>query len=461
MIKDLSTLFLRGYGSILYHKQPDKWLLTDAELQAQGKTRIIFTVGDMSVDGKNAEFFRILEPMWWIMRGVVFEEKPMGRKRGRGFKEEEEEGGSVQLEGMDVDGEPDELPHKEQGVIARPRGRPPKTPAQTQAMKAAQSPKMNFERNQQTVLQRIEVEIDARKTDRSWRKVTGRMTALETDEAVQELIVRLQEIRGRSESGAFERAWEVMLGRLEEVDGEEVMGLDVAPSEMEVEPPLKKVKLTETTPPPQAISLGLAAQQQVAPSGLALPQQVVSSGPAPPQQGTSSGPIPSRPAILPGVAGTISSIAPNRQDLPRTLPPGNFANEPFNTVGPPSILNRLTLGQTPLIPSSISVYISTSPPLSPYSKSAYHWPSAPIGLADCKRLFDGIDQRVDVRQISGYTFSYGWNDVMRAVGATDQEKRHGFDVLLQDVKDGAMMGTTRWRLKVLVIGVAPVYQSRV
>jgi hypothetical protein len=50
---------------------------------------------------------------------------------------------------------------------------------------------------------------------------------------------------------------------------------------------------------------------------------------------------------------------------------------------------------------------------------------------------------------------------MRAVEATEQGRRYGFGVLLRDVSEAARMGVTRFRLKVLVRGMAPVYQGRV
>lgn len=433
MIRDLSAAFIRGYGNILYKRDAGKWLVDEKKLREQGKERIKFTARDIREDGANSRLFEILEGMWWVMRGVVFERKGALARGVRGMRKERVDGDT------EMDGEQGDLPLKESGVVARPRGRPPKqiqAPAQT-----VKEPKMRFEQKQEKALERIEEAIDQSKQNGNLGQGNKyQMTALETDEAVQDLIARLHEIRSKSDVQAFERAWDANIARLDEIEGieelrvkrpaqkrkEEGVGageLIVNPREKEGEAPFKKMKLSAAAPTRQEVFSGL---------------------------------IPSEPAMLSGVAGT-GSIAPGKQDTARTLSVSNLANEPFNTSGTPSILNALRLGQTPLIPTAISVYISSHPSLSP---SAYHWPSAPIGIADCKRLFDGIDQRVEIIKISGYTLSYGWDDVMRAVRATDQGKRDGFDLLRGDVERAARLGVTRWRLKVLVMGVARVYQGK-
>lgn len=72
-IKDLTFAFIRGYGSILYRTGKSKWLVPEGELRLAGKERLQFKRGEYTADGPNAHFYRILEPLWWIMRDLVFE----------------------------------------------------------------------------------------------------------------------------------------------------------------------------------------------------------------------------------------------------------------------------------------------------------------------------------------------------------------------------------------------------
>ena len=433
MIKDLTALFLRGYGSLVYHKQAEKWLVDESELQLAGKERLQFTHGNYAVDGPNRHFYAIMEPMWWKMRTIVFELKPAAKKRGQPKKN-----AVVQDDGAsqgDIDTDMD-------GLALRGRRRPPL--AVTQAARAENAQEVHFEQFQQQSVDRIEQEVNLSKRNGTWYAEHG-MSAVETDEAVKDLVVGLHEIRNISDPKAFTRAWDSNMGRLEEIEAIDELKLQ------------KQQKLEQDQEDQDdSITTLVSGLEDNAPS-----KKVKLGASIATENGEASSPIPSNTATISGRALPILIRRASEQVAPRTFSTANLANEPFNTDGPPSILNRIGLGQTLLIPPSISVYISTDPPRNPYHHNAYHWPCAPIGIADCKNLFDGIDMRADVVRIRGYIFSYGWHDMMRAIDSTDQGKRDGFGLLLQDIALAARNGVTKWRLKVLVLGVAPVYPSRV
>lgn len=191
----------------------NKWLVDDLQLRLVGKERSHFTQGEYGVDGPNAHFFAILEPMWWIMRGIVFELKPPVKRRGQPEKIVDVDDSDVGQ--GDVDTEREELLRKEKAFASRSRGRPPKA-ATRAAVKATSedAPKALFEDKQKRILRRIEQEIDVSRQNRTWEE-TYRMTANETDEAFQELIARLHGIRCKSDLKAFARSWRRILADLQ------------------------------------------------------------------------------------------------------------------------------------------------------------------------------------------------------------------------------------------------------
>jgi hypothetical protein len=371
MIRDLSSTFIRGYGNILYKKSAEKWLINDSDLQSAGKMRIQFTPGDTRIDGPNAHFYAILEPMWWIMRGIVFELKPAPKRRGQPPKKkvEVEDGKAVWQGDVDTEMDMQDMPHKERGEVAvRTRGRPPKagtdagtyTGAQVGTgwdaarARAAKEPKIRFEEKQQKVLERIEQEIDLSKRNRGTKEKWS-MTAEETDEAVQELIARLHEIRCKSGPKAFERSWEINLARLDEI---ETIG------------ELKVGKLVELEDGGQGQSLAIRTSglDENTPS-----KKVKLSGTASPQKATVASPFPARAATLSGTApiGAIFSTS-GEQDPPRTFSISNLANEPFNTTGPPSAKPRSFPPQYPSTsaPTPRSVPTTTTHTTGPAPPSA-------------------------------------------------------------------------------------------
>ena len=439
MIKDLTHIFLRGYGNIIYHKDPGHWLVDESELQLAGKERMQFTHGDYGIDGPNAHFYAILEPMWWHMRSIIFELKPSTKKRGPRKNLVDQDDDAWQ---GDVDTEMDGLPHKEKGVPLRGRGRPPK--AVVQAVMAGNPPKVDVEQIQQKAVDRIEQQVNLSKQNGTWDSKYN-MSAVETDEAVQDLIVRLHKVRYHSDPRAFARSWDTHMARLEEIE---------AIDELKIGTPANSGQGQEIQDD-SGLTL-VSGLGENAPSKRVKLSQSVSA-----DTSVASSSIPSNTTTISGQPLSILSKPANEQVLTTVFSAANLANEPFNTNGPPSILNQIGLGQQPLLPPSISVYISADPPRSPYHDNAYHWPCAPIGIADGKKLFDGIDMRVDIVNIRGYIFSYGWHDMMRSIDSTDRGKRDGFDVLLRDIALAARKGVTKWRVKVLVLGVAPVYPSMV
>lgn len=344
---------------------------------------------------------------------------------------------SIQDDGADSDYQGDndtELniqPQKKNSLISRARGPAPK-----------EVPKVTFEQKQQQTLNRIEQEIDLSKKNGSWKQnelmtkdetnesvfdlskrngswKQNRLTATEeTDEAIFNLIVRLHDIRCASNPEVFARSWELHMARLDEI--EDISDLRRGPARPE-----------EQTP--SAISPAqLLGQQMQEYEGAAL--------------GTT---VSSLKAI--DLAERPGQASPNVRQK-------NLANEPFNTNGPPSVLNQLKLSQTPLVPSTVYAYITTAPPSFAYNDSSYVWPDAPVSMIDYKRFWDGIDQRAEVRNISCYVLSYCWNDVMRSIGPDDKARRRGFSVLTRDIFRAAKFGVTRWRLKVLVLGESLGYQ---
>jgi hypothetical protein len=427
MIKDLTFAFIRGYGSILYKTGKSKWLVPEEELRPAGKERLQFTRGEYTADGPNAHFYRILEPLWWTMRALIFEEvfsplyirvlikgaridlllqKPPPKRPGQPPKRKfdhpsiQELGADNEYQGYS-DTELEIQPRKDKSLIPRPRGRPTKG-----------LPKVSFEQRQQQTLNRIEREIDLSKRNGSWMQ-NGLMKTDETDEAIFDLILRLHKIRCESDPEAFVRSWEIHLGRLDEI--EEISDLRRSPAET-----------MEKTP-----NALLPAQ---------LPGKQLQE-----QEDAASDTALSSPSV--DLMEWMGEPTPSVERK-------NLANESFNTNGLPSVLNQLRFGEMPLVPSAISVYIMTTPVSVAYQDSSYHWPDAPVSVTDCQRFWDGIAQRAEVRNISGYVLSYGWNDVMRSIHNFDEGRRHGFSVLREEILKAARLGVTRWRLKVLVSGDA-------
>lgn len=300
----------------------------------------------------------------------------------------------------DNDTELDIWPQKDKLLIPRPRGRPAKG-----------VPKVSFEQKQQQTLNRIDQKIDMSK--RNGSRMQNLMTTEETNEAIFDLILRLHKIRCESDSEVFARSWKIHLGRLDEI--EEISDLRRSPAETMEQTPNA---LLPAELPGQQLQ-----EQEDAASGTAFSSLSVDS--------------------MEWMGEPTPSVGRK-----------NLANEPFNTDGPPSVLNQLKLGATPLVPSAISVYIMTAPVSVAYHDGSYHWPDAPVSPTDSKRFWGGIGQRSGVRNISGYVLSYGWNDVMRSVHNYDEGRRHGFSVLRADILKAARLGVTRWRLKVLVSGDA-------
>jgi hypothetical protein len=439
MMKDLTHIFLRGYGNIIYHKDPAHWLVDESELQLAGKERMQFTHGDYGIDGPNAHFYAILEPMWWHMRSIIFQLKPSIKKRGPKKNTVDQDDDAWQ---GDVDTEMDGLPHKEEGVPLRGRGRPPK--AVTQATMAGKAPNVDVEQIQQKAVDRIEQQVNLSKQNGTW-DAKYYMSAIETDEAVQDLFVRLHEVRYNSDPRAFTRSWDTHMARLEEIEAIDELK-NGTPANLRQEREIRD---------DSGVTLVPNLEENAPSKRVKLSKSVLA------ETGVASSSVPCNTTTISDQALPILSKPASEQPAPRAFSAANLANEPFNTNGPPSILNQIGLGQQPLLPPSISVYISADPPRSPYHDNAYHWPCAPIGVADGKKLFDGIDMRVDIVNIRGYIFSYGWHDMMRSIDSTARGKRDGFDVLLRDIALAARKGVTKWRVKVLVLGVAPVYPSMV
>ena len=455
MIKDLSRVFVRGYCKILYRTAPSKWLVPEAELQLEGKERLQFTPNNSETDGPNAHFYGILEPMWWIMRDIMFEAKPALKRRGQPKRTID----GVMKEGVDDDsyqGDNDtevdlQLP-KEKSVVPRGRGRPPKA-----------IPKMRFEDKQKQVLDRIEQEIEESNAKGSRKQQQRVMTADQTDEAVYDLIARLHDIRCQSQPDSFARSWETYLARLDEIEDIEDFEYGVAIDRANdaqlaaAQSPTTALHTNiEDHPARTRFRKGASHESWVPVDPIEMPGLMPTSNP------NKSGGSPTQnlpvSSMGNGASGRHVDLANEPLD---THGPRNLSNEPFDTYGPPSPLDQLGRGQTPLIPSRISLYITTTPALLPYKDKSYHWPDAPVSITDCKRLFDGIDQRVAVRNISSFTLSYGWNDVMRFIENDEEGRRHGFSELRRDIADAAKMGVTRWRLKILVAGEAQLYQKRV
>ena len=456
MIKDLSRTFVRGYCKILYRTAPSKWLVPEAELQLEGKERLQFTPNNSETDGPNAHFYRILEPMWWIMRDIVFEVKLPAKRRGQPKRTIDgvlKEGVNDDSYQGDNDTEVDLQLPREKSMVPRGRGRPPKA-----------VPKERFEDKQKQVLHRIEQKIEASDAKGSREHQHHVMTADQTDEAVYDLIGRLHDIRCQSQPDSFARSWETYLSRLDEIENIEDFEYGVAINRA------ADVQLAAAQSPNTA--LHTAIEEHPARTRLRKIASHESWVPVDPIEMPGLMPISdphksvlshaqSRPVDVSSIGNGASGSHVDLANDVETHRPRNLSNEPFNTQGSPSPLDQLGRGQTPLIPSKISLYITTTPALQPYKDKSYHWPDAPVSITDCKRLFDGIDQRVAVRNISSFTLSYGWNDVMRFIKNDEEGRRHGFSELRRDIADAAKMGVTRWRLKVLVAGEAQLYQKSV
>ena len=415
MIKDLSHVFIRGYCKILYQTEPSKWLVPESQLRLEGKDRLTFAHNKYDVDGPNAHLYRILEPMWWTMRDIVFEVKPPAKRRGPIPKrniDDLQKGDGVDSDVYhgDNDTELDVQLPREKSFVPRGRGRPPKA-----------APKVRFEEKQKQTLNRIEQAIDSSKNN-SARRQRHYMTAEQTDQAVCELISRLHEIRCQSNLDTFASSWETHLARLEEIEEFDEFKNDIAAT------PVNGARV-------KASSKGTVPY-------------------------TDAGEIRGRGKKSPDRLPVTSAEGHSPLAVSLRRPRSALANEPFNTRGPPSPLDQLALARTTFLPSSLSVYITSAPPVHPYKDKSYHWPDAPIGVTDCKRLFDGIGQRVAVRKIYSYSLSYGWNDIMRLIENDAEGRRHGFSELRRDIADAAKQGVTKWRLKVLVAGEVPGYQRK-
>lgn len=155
---------------------------------------------------------------------------------------------------------------------------------------------------------------------------------------------------------------------------------------------------------------------------------------------------PSPTTALQGVVSAASTTAV-ATDLPLSA---NLSNEPFAAHGNP-IPQQFPRPLPPRVPGTMSVFITTSPPESPYTNQAYHWLDAPVGLAEQIRFFERLLLRVKIPDcdVQGYAFSYGWSDVARWVVKGDEWD--GWGVLQADIARGADLGVGIWRMKVLVV----------
>lgn len=288
------------------------------------------------------------------------------------------------------------------------------------------------------------------------------LTFQQTEKEIMNLIERLHDLRLSSKPDIFERLWLAHIGRIEEIEAHT--------EPYEITPIGHQVDEEGNPLGGKAVDCGgdQVEEDTVMEDGeeaFASASKVERFNASITQQGDSSLRASTDAAAIPFPASLFSDDAIGRRIFP------NYSAEPFNTSGnpiPPSLIQKHDL--PPTLPQSMSIYIMTSPPQSPYHNRAYHHPGAPVQEQDQVAFFTQVMKRVEHiadRDVKGYALSYGWCDISRWVEKTigagccgvgkgeeageSEGERLGWGVFQKDLLEAANSRVMIWRMKVLVV----------
>ncbi|KIV83211.1 hypothetical protein PV11_05258 [Exophiala sideris] len=192
-LTSVSRTLLRAFGYIVWAPSSE-WLIDNSVL-SEGEVRLTYSrkLGPDHPD--NDRFYPILDDLWLRMRNVLFAQKPAphpGRRRGR-------------------------------PAMGRPSAPPPPPNVDTEEdiYHSASTSHAAFERARATASRKLtalwETMPESDSLDRQY-------TYEECDEAILDLIVRLHEVRSRSDPRVFASLWEERIMRIDEL--EDVLPID-------------------------------------------------------------------------------------------------------------------------------------------------------------------------------------------------------------------------------------------
>jgi hypothetical protein len=265
------------------------------------------------------------------------------------------------------------------------------------------------------------------------------LTAEQTEDAVLDIIERLENLRIASHPDVFERVWLAHIGRTEEIEAPVVVP-DVAAIRRHAAEEGSPLSTVETETGDQQHDFDTYMQDKTASVSTAV----------------AGVPLP-------------TNLLSDEEIRKRVYP--NYSAEPFNTSGnpiPPSLTEQYRL--PPTLPKVMSVYIMASPPHVAYLNRAYHHPAAPVLETDQVAFFKLVTERAEhiaEKDVMGYVLSYGWCDIARWIEKTvgqgsggvgngeeageSEGERVGWGLFQKDLIDAAMAGVMVWRMKVLVV----------
>lgn len=224
-----------------------------------------------------------------------------------------------------------------------------------------------------------------------WPKLEdGMMNEEQIETAIQDLTVRLSQIRARSHPATFERIWVHNIGRIEEIDEYWAAAND---------------QNNNTSGAGNTAYVLNEDKMEITDAELAAlnPADTISNM----ANSKSSSKMPE--------AGRSRDTAM----APRFS--RNLSNEPFASEGPPVFSQHANLSLRVVYPTEMSVYLCSSPTADPmYADRSDHWVDAPVGPDEASRhaFFARLDRRLPFSaakgdDVVGWAFSYGWEDVSR------------------------------------------------
>ena len=238
-------------------------------------------------------------------------------------------------------------------------------------------------------------------------EVNHAWTAKETSRALDDLIVRLSEIRVRSTPANFARSWKDHVGRLEECES-----LEQDESQAQEFPEAISPETTNVTNEPFS-TMGLALQPIFPSTPLTPDQMSLYITVHPPRHPYSSrayhwydAPVRGwdQERFFQGLLDRLDIGVANQEN-------GNESHNEFE--------DAMSIDQE--VASATDDYANP---------------------AESEKLYT---------HIVGWVLSYGWNDSCRFVGAGRAERTAGFWMLQDDIKEAARKGVSVWRMKVLVL----------
>ncbi|EXJ82392.1 hypothetical protein A1O3_06205 [Capronia epimyces CBS 606.96] len=346
-LQHLTDLTLRAFGYIVW-TPGSPWLIHDDELP-EDEVRLMHVRGAGKENDENARFYPIFEQLWLLMRNVLFERRPPRRPRGQAPRRRRQTQPSTPATQFD---------REDVGNLA-----------DTESSSSVAGPAtMTFERNQAEVTRRVET-LGERVSSRMPPATNRVMTADETEEGIVDLVVRLSQIRARSDPRIFAALWEQHIMRVEEFDA-----IEAEREESE----------------PTAATASTTGDFGKDPNASQSHEPWISRG------------NPIEPVFL-----DSTLLRPIRPSVMSVYISVHHVASPV------------------LLPENINLVLNPTAAASDVSQQAYHWLDAPVEEHTMHRFFTGINWRIKdhASKILGYVFSYGWNDALRFVSTGRLEFR--------------------------------------